>query len=81
MHCVVGRSVPVLAAASSGVGECQEGVNGIERRMVVKFGTLRQVGKRAREQQRLGRVAERVGCMPARLDERGHRVNYDIRSI
>ena len=46
--------------------------------MVARFGTLRQVGKRAREQQRLGRVAERVGCMPARLDECGHRVNYDL---
>ena len=71
--------MPVLAAASSGIGERQGGVNGVETSMVVKFGTLRQVGKRAREQQRLGRVAERVGCMPARLDERGHRVNSDLR--
>lgn len=56
----------------------QGGVNSIERMMAAWFGTLRQDGKRAREKQRLGRVAERVGCMPARLDERGHRVNYDL---
>ena len=69
----------MLAAVSSGVGERQGEVNGVETRMVAKFGTLRQAGKRARDQQRLGRVAERVGRMPARLDERGHRVDYDIR--
>ena len=46
--------------------------------MVARFGKFRQVGKRARDQQRLGRVAERVSCMPARLDERGHRVNYEL---
>ena len=71
----------MLAAASSGVGERQGGVKSIETMMVARFGMVGQAGKRAREQQRLGRVAERVGCMPARLDERGHRVNYDIRSI
>ena len=49
--------------------------------MVARVGMVGQAGKRAREQQRLGRVAERVGCMPARLDEHGHRMNYDIRSI
>ena len=68
----------MLAAASSGVSERQGGVNGVETMMVARFGTLRQAGKRAREQQRLGRVAKRVGCMPAGLDERGHRVNYDL---
>ena len=46
--------------------------------VVARFGMLRWARKRAREQQRLGRVTERVGCMPARLDERGHRVNYDL---
>ena len=71
----------MLAAASSGIGERQGGVNGVETMMVARFGTLRQAGKRAREQQRLGRVAECVGRMPARLDERGHHVNYDIRLI
>ena len=71
----------MLAAASSGVGERQGGVKNIETMMVTRFGVVGRVGKRAREQQRLGRVAERVGCMPARLDERGHRVNYDIRPL
>ena len=71
----------MLAAASSGVGERQGGVKSIERMMVARFGMVGQAGKQAREKQRLGRIAERVGCMPARLDERGHRVNYDIRSI
>ena len=71
--------MPVLAAASSGVGECQGGVKDVETMMVARFGMVGQVGKRACEQQRLRRVAERIGCMPARLDERGHRVNYDIR--
>ena len=69
----------MLAAASSGVGERHGRVNSIETMMVAKFGLVGQAGKGAREQQRLGRVAERVGCMPARLDERGHRVNYDLR--
>ena len=69
----------MLAAASSGVGERQGGVNGVETRMVAKFGTLRQVGKRARDQQRLGHVAERVDRMPNPLDSHGHRVNFGIR--
>ena len=73
--------MPVLAAASSGIGECQGGVKDVETMMVAGFGMVGQAGKRAHEQQRLGRIAERVGCMPARLDERGHRVNYDIMSI
>ena len=70
----------MLAAASSGVSKRQGGVNDVETMMVARFFMLRQAGKRAREQQRLGRVAERVGCMPARLDERGHRVNSDLGS-
>ena len=69
----------MLAAASSGVGERQGGVKNVDTMMVARFGMVWQAGKRAREQQRLGRITERVGCMPARLDERGHRVNYDIR--
>ena len=71
----------MLAAASSGIGERQGGVKSIETMMVAKFGMVGQAGKRAHEQQRPGRVVERVSCMPARLDERGHRVNYDIRLI
>ena len=46
--------------------------------MVARFGTLRQAGKQARDQQRLERIAERVGRMPACLDECGHRVNSDL---
>ena len=57
----------MLAAASSGVGECQGGVKDVETMMVAGFGMVGQAGKRAREQQRFGRVVERIGCMPARL--------------
>ena len=70
----------MLAAVSSGVGERQERVKGVRTMIVAKIGKARQAGKRARAQQRLRRVAERVGRMPARPDERGHRVNCDIRS-
>ena len=37
-HCWAGRTLPVLAAASSGIGECQGGVNGVETMMVASFG-------------------------------------------
>ena len=50
----------MLAATSSGVGERQEGVKRAWKNIVAKFGKLRQSGKRAREQQRLGRDAERI---------------------
>ena len=69
----------MLSAASSDVGERQEGVKGVGTMIVAKFVKARQAGKRACAQQRLGRIAERVDRMPAHLDERGHRVNYDIR--
>ena len=69
----------MLAVASSSVGERQERVKKIGTMIVARFGKFRQVERRARDQQRLGRVAERVGRMPARLDERGHRVNSDLR--
>ena len=78
-HCVVGRTVPVPAAASSGIGECQGAVKGVETGMVVRLGMLGQAGQRARAQQSARRHAERVFCMPACLDEHGHRVNRDIR--
>ena len=71
----------MLAAASSSVGEHQGGVKDVETMMVARFGMVGQAGKQAHEQQRLRRVTECVGCMPARLDKRGHRVNDDIRSI
>ena len=79
MHCAVGRTVPMLAAASSGVGERQGGVMEVETRMVARGGTLWPAGQRARAQQRRWRRAERAYCMPARSDERGHRVDRDIR--
>ena len=69
----------MLAAASSGVGERQGEVNGVGTVMVAGFGKVWQAGKRSRKQQRRRRDAERVSRMPARVDERGHRVNYDIR--
>ena len=71
--------MPVPVAASSGVGECQGGVKGVGTMMVARFDTLRQAGQRARAQQSARRHSERVFCMPARLDERGHRVNYDLK--
>ena len=69
----------MLIAASSGVGERHERVKKIGTMIVARFGKFRQAEKRARDQHRLGRVAECVCRMPTCLDERGHRVNYDIR--
>ena len=78
-HCTIAlagqRPCPLRQAPASA---SSRRVNGAKTKMVARFGTLRQAGKRARDQQRLGRVVERVGRMPARLDERGHRVNSDI---
>ena len=71
--------MPVPAAASSSIGEYQGGVKCVDTVMVARFGTLGQVGQRARAQQSARWHSERVFCMPARLDERDHRVNYDIR--
>ena len=68
----------MLAVTSSGIGERQEGIKRVGMMIVAKFGKARQTGKRACDQQRLGRDAERVGRMPARLDERGHRVDSGI---
>ena len=78
-HYAVGRTMPVLAAVSSGIGEWQGGVLEVETRMVVRCGTLWLAGQRARAPQRRWRRAERAYCMPACLDERGHHVNRDIR--
>ena len=66
-------------AVSSSIGEHHEGVKKVGTMIGAKFGKVWQAGKRSREQQRRGRDAERVGRMPARLDERGHRVNSDLR--
>ena len=76
---LLGRAVPMLAAASSGIGERQGGVKGVETMIMTQFGKARRSGKQARAQQWLGRVVEHVGCMPTRLDECSHCVNYDIR--
>ena len=69
----------MLAEASSGAGERQERVMRVGTMIGAKFGKVWQAGKRSREQQRRGRDTEWVGRMPACLDERGHRVNSDLR--
>ena len=51
------RTVPVPTVASSGVGECQEGVKRFGTTIVARFGKARKSAKRAREQQKLGRDA------------------------
>ena len=66
-------------AASSGVGKCQGGVNGVETMMVARFGTLRQAGKRAREQQRIRQDSERGGTQVGIVYTHGHRVNFALR--
>ena len=79
VHYAVGRTVPVLAAASSGVGERQGGVMEVETRMVARGGTLWPAEQQARAQQRRWRRAERAFGMPAPSDERDHHVDRDIR--
>ena len=71
--------MPVLAAVSSGVGERQGGVKSIETMMVARFGMVGLAGKRAREQQRLGRDVERVDTQVGIMYTRGHRVNSALR--
>ena len=44
-HCWAGRTLPLLAAASSGVGECQGGVSDVETMMVAGFGMVGQAGE------------------------------------
>ena len=44
-HCWAGQTLPVLAAASSGVGECQGGVKDVETMMVAGFGMVGQAGE------------------------------------
>ena len=71
--------MPVLAAASSGVGECQGRVNGAKTKMVARFGTLRQAGKRARAKQSARRHSERIDTQVGIMYTRGHRVNFALR--
>ena len=69
----------MLAVASSGVGERQEGFKRAWTKIVAKFGKLRQSGQRAREQQKLGRDAERVDTQVGIVYTHGHRVNFALR--
>ena len=71
--------MPVLGAASSGVNERRGGVKGVETRMVARGDTPRLAEQWARAPQRRWRRAEHAFGMPAPSDERGHRVDYDIR--
>ena len=50
----------VLAVASSGVGERQREVNGVETRMVARFGTLGQTREASTREQSARRHSERV---------------------
>ena len=50
-HCWAGRTLPMLAAASSGVGERPREVKGLETKMVARFGTLGQARKASTREQ------------------------------
>ena len=50
----------MLAAASSGIVECQGGVKGLETKMVARFGTLEQAGEASMREQSVRRHPERV---------------------
>ena len=79
MHYSVGRVKPVLAAASSGVGERQEGVKKIGTMIVARFGKLRQSGKQAHAQQSARRHSERGDMQVGIMHTRGHHVNSALR--
>jgi len=68
----------VLAAASSGVSERQEGVKGVETEMVVHFGEVQQAGKRAHAEQSARRHSERGDKRVGTVHTRGHRVHFGI---
>ena len=59
-HCWAGQTLPVLAAASSGVGECQGGVKDVEIMMVAEFGMVGQAGEASTLEQSARRHPERV---------------------
>ena len=69
----------MLAAASSGAGERQEGVKAIETGMVARFGEVRQAGKRARTEQSARRHSERGDKQVGIMHTRGHHVNSALR--
>ena len=52
--------MPVLAAASYGIGECQGGVKGVETMMVARFGMVGQAGEASTREQSIRRHPERV---------------------
>ena len=68
----------MLAAASSGLGERQEGVKGVETGMVARFGEVRQAGKRARAEQIAWQHSERGDKPVGTVHTRGHRVHFGI---
>ena len=70
--------IPV-SPASFGVGERQGGVKEVETRMVARGDTPKLAEQHARAPQRRWRRAERAFGMPGPSDERGHRVDRDIR--
>lgn len=55
-----GRTLPVLAAVSSGVGECQGRVKGVKTMMVASFGKVWQAGEASTREQSARRLPERV---------------------
>ena len=77
-HYTLGRVVPVLAAVSSSVSECQGGVKCIKTMMVAWFVKARRAGKQPRAKQERRRHLERVDKQVGTVHTRGHRVNFDI---
>ena len=71
--------MPVLAAASSGVGERQGGVKDVEMKMVAKFGTLGQTGEASTREQSNRRHPEHADKHAGIMDTRGHRANSLLR--
>ena len=69
----------VLAAASSGIVERQREVNGVETRMVAKFGTLWQAGEASTREQSARQDSERVDTQAGIVYTRGHHVNFALR--
>ena len=68
----------MLAAASSGVSERQEGVKGVETGMVARFGEVRQAGKQARAEQSARRLPECGDKQIGTMHTCGHRVHFGI---
>ena len=69
----------MLVAASSGIGERQGGVKKAWTKIVARFGTLKQSGKRARVKQSARRHSGRGDKQVGIVYTRGHRVNFALR--